>query len=286
MSVHATPTRPLVIITRPRMQAQTLANDLKEQGFHSLIFPLLEIKNVQDAGPLDQALIDIAQFSLVIFVSPNAITAALNAYQRLHQTTQTIAWPSSVAIAVLGPGSLNTLASYGIHADQVRIISPHREHANTAAQFDSEALLSALQLSGFGPHQLSGQRILLVRGNGGRALLIESLQTAGAHLHIIEAYQRIAPKPDDALCKLLENALTQPHCWLLTSAEAVRNLHAIRQSHAHLLISPLGTALVSHPRIAAAAYQAGFTSCIDIGMGHHNLLNALHAFPLLRSTSI
>lgn len=261
---------PVVIITRPRAQAELLAAHLHQQGFSSFIFPLLEIQPLPNNNRLHRALAKLEQFSLAIFISPTAIDIALKAYD----TITSAPWP--LPIAVLGPGSITSLEKNGINTQQHRIISPATSLQSHHDQFDSEALLLALEKNGFNRRQLQGQRILLLRGQGGRKLLIDRLRDAGAHLTIIEMYRRCSPTPSQDTLLALKKVLSAPHCWLLTSVEAIKHLQHMRSSQPWLT---LDTALVCHARIAKAAHQAGFTQQISVNISDHSLIDALENLP-------
>ncbi len=68
---------PPVVITRPRAQAGPLTQRVTELGRTAIVFPLLEIQPLPDPAPLRAALQDLSAYALVVFVSPNAIDAAL-----------------------------------------------------------------------------------------------------------------------------------------------------------------------------------------------------------------
>jgi uroporphyrinogen-III synthase len=66
----------VVVVTRPRAQADALAQAVAASGRTAVLLPLLEISPVEDAAPLRAALAELDRFALVAFVSPNAIDAA------------------------------------------------------------------------------------------------------------------------------------------------------------------------------------------------------------------
>lgn len=249
---------PTLIITRPRAQAEPLAERLRVQGIDSLVFPLLEIRPFTEQHDLKFAFQELAEFSLAIFVSPNAIEIALNAYAAMTSAI----WPTP--IAVLGPGSIKALERHGINSKNTRIISPvNLLHAkqdvieqSAGHYFDSEKLLEALTDAGLDLQTLHGKRVLLIRGMGGRELLAQTLRQAGVELTIVEIYQRCMPVPNAILWTELKKVIRSPHIWLLTSAEAAQNLSALRQAQSWL---PLTSTLVTHPRIAEIAGKIGFS---------------------------
>lgn len=264
---------PTLIITRPRTQAESLAERVRMQGIDSLIFPLLEIRPFTEQQSLQFAFQELAEFSLVIFVSPSAIEIALNAYTKMTSAI----W--STPIAVLGPGSIKALNRHGMSSENTRIISPvnvlHTEQdvigQSVGHYFDSEKLLEALTDAGLGLQTLRGKRVLLIRGMGGRELLAQTLRQAGVDLTIVEIYQRCMPVPSAVLWAELKKVIYSPHIWLLTSAEAAKNLFTLRQAQSWL---PLTAALVTHPRIAEIAKKIGFSKVSLVNNLEQNNLSA------------
>lgn len=244
---------PTLIITRPRIQAERLAESLHKQGVHAFIFPLLEIRSI-DQTSLKLALQNLSEFALVIFVSPSAIDIALKAYAQLT------VMPWSTPIAVLGAGSIRALNQYGINHSNTRIISPlnlDQEKKADVLHFDSEHLLRALAQSELDMQALSKKRVLIIQGMGGRELLAQSLQQAGVDLTVVEIYQRYLPTPNVSLWQALKKVLHHSHAWLFTSSEAVKNLYTLHQTQPWLSLT---SALATHPRIAEAAKQIGFSN--------------------------
>lgn len=146
------------------------------------------------------------------------------------------------------------------------------------ARFDSEALLAALS-ERLGLASLNGRPVLIVRGDGGREWLGDRLREAGAHVHAVCAYRRVAPTPSaDAWARVRALLRGAPHAWLLTSSEAVRNLDTLARTalteteRAALLHAPL---LAPHPRIAETARAVGFDTIRASGPGDARILGAL-----------
>ncbi|MGC7406613.1 uroporphyrinogen-III synthase [Pandoraea pneumonica] len=283
-----------VILTRPDGQSGALAAALHAEGIDSLAFPLLHIAAQADAealAALDAALADISAYALAVFVSPNAVSHALARLVHLKSgggaasgdvANASVYWPPSLPVAVVGPGSAQALAEADIAPPQHQVIVPP---GGPDARFDSEALLAQLDVSA-----LAGKRVLLVRGDGGRELLADTLRAAGAHVDIVSAYTRRAPAPDAAAWAALEARLASNarSAWVLTSSEAVRHLatllaarygtqqgiHTPGTPHilAQILAAPCFT---SHARIADAARAAGFDRITQCAAGDENLLAAL-----------
>ena len=154
---------------------------------------------------------------------------------------------------------------------------------SSAPRYDSEALLGEIAAA-FAPHGLDGlkdRRVLLVRGDGGRELLAETLRAHGAHVDAIAAYRRALPEPStDAWRRVHALLLGAPHAWLLTSSEGVRNLDELAREHlnrdeiAALKHAPV---VAPHPRIGETAREAGFDRITVSGAGDQAVVGALRA---------
>jgi uroporphyrinogen-III synthase len=256
-----------VVITRPLAQASALAARVAAIGREVELLPLLDIHPLLDVAPLVGALADLQRYALVAFVSPNAIDAAL---------AHVGPWPAGVALAVVGEGSRLALAAHGITSATATIFSPQ-----DAAHSDSEHLLKALDLDA-----LRGQHVLIVRGDGGRELLADSLRAAGVLVTLLTAYRRSVPALTPALGATLRRLLARDHDWIITSSEALRGLlrllaeldggatddgAVVRLQQQHLI--------VPHARIAQTATELGCTHLTLTGSGDELLLAALQSSP-------
>ncbi|CAH2790162.1 MAG: Uroporphyrinogen-III synthase (EC / Uncharacterized protein EC-HemX [uncultured Caballeronia sp.] len=271
--------RPAVVVTRPSGQSAALLALLERAGFESIEFSLIDIGPVADAVPLRAAIGELYAlaelgFALVVFVSPNAIDHAFTALSS--------AWPSHVAIGVVGPGSVTALARQGVAPPAYTIISPAAgatvTETPTDPRYDSEALYAAIEAH-FGPDGLKDKRVLIVRGDGGREWLADALSAAGAKVEKVAAYRRIVPEPSMRDWERIHALLAGvPHAWLLTSSEGVRNLEELAREHLTVdeTLTLKRAPLVSpHPRIAEAARQAGFDRITMSGVGAERIVQAL-----------
>lgn len=250
---------PPVVVTRPLAQASALAQRITQMGREAVVFPLLEILPLPDPAPLRAALRQLSSYALVVFVSPNAVDAALAAIDR---------WPHGMRVAVVGEGSRRSLERHGIRADNTTIVQPRNPERQ-----DSEGLLEALDLV-----SLRGQRALIVRGENGRELLSDALRAAQLQVTQIAAYRRVAPVLDAARRAQLQYLLDAGAEWIVTSSEALR----IALQLADRLAGAVGVAkmqqqrmIVSHFRIAETARSLGFGNLVLTASGDGSLLGAL-----------
>ncbi|APR35351.1 fused uroporphyrinogen-III synthase HemD/membrane protein HemX [Paraburkholderia sp. SOS3] len=294
-----------VVLTRPAGQSGALAARLAAEGVETVDFPLIDIAPVADTAPLDAAFAALSNYALVVFVSPNAIDCAFARFNAI--------WPHALPIGVVGPGSVAALARHGVVAPAYRVISPAATGGSggnqngesgadssgnassktsgkssadgngrdvDGARFDSEGLYAALE-STLGANAFEGKRVLIVRGDGGREWLADRLREAGAEVEAVAAYRRIVPEPSVRTWERIHALLAgEPHVWLVTSSEGVRNLGELARDHltvdeiAQLKRAPF---VAPHPRIAETARALGFDSITVSGAGDERIARALLA---------
>ena len=240
-----------IVITRPLAQAVNLAEQLAAHEAMPVRFPVLEISDVEDVRPLQDAAIRLDSYDLVVFVSPNAVMKAL-AVMLKHRS-----WPAGLRAATLGRSSERELAAHGVQ----HIISPQ-------TRFDSEALLEAPELQ-----DMAKQRVLICRGDGGRELLGETLTARGAAVEYLTVYRRGKPKLDPAPLLALWEA-GQLDAVTLTSSEGLRNMIEMvgHLGHAWLKKTPV---FVPHVRIAEQAAHFGLRQIIPTGPADDGLMTGL-----------
>lgn len=274
--------RPTVVVTRPAGQSRQLTEALQSAGLDVLGFPLLAIGPPSDDAALRDALSRLHDYALVVFVSPNAVSFALDTLVQVQNAPALPQWPTDVPVAVVGPSSVAALAERGVAAPTHRVIAPagaygNPETSNEPARFDSEALWSELDTA---PGSFDGRRVLIVRGNGGRDWLGDRLREAGARVDAVEAYSRTLPEPSAMQWQAVRDNLkpgAPPCAWLLTSSEAVRNLDALARLHLsaqeHERLKQM-QCIAPHARIAAQAHALGFAHVLPAAPGDAGLLAA------------
>jgi len=226
------------VVTRPREHASGLARLIEGAGGRALLFPAIEIE------PLDcPALLE--QYDLAIFVSPSAVQHAP-------------AMPAGVVFAV-GPGTRRELERRGVHA-----VAP-------AQGADSEALLALPALQ-----DVAGKRIVIVRGQGGRELLGDTLAARGARVTYAQCYRRVRPAAD---ARRLRQALARGeiHAVTISSAEGLDNLLDILGAADSGMREALAW-VVPHARVAAHARARGLAQVLVAGPGDDEMLSRLVAY--------
>ena len=149
-----------VLQTRPEHQSAELDAEIRAAGGRVLSFPVMDI--VPRAAADVAAQCGEAAPDIVVFVSPNAVRFGLDSA------------PPGAVLAAIGSATAEALARAG------------REPAIVpAAGYDSEALLAEAALA-----DVDGRRVRIVRGDGGRELLGETLAARGATVEFVEVYAR------------------------------------------------------------------------------------------------
>ena len=242
-----------ILVTRPEGTAAALCELIRSAGGDPVRFPAIDI--LPPANPhavrtlLSSA--NLARQDLVIFVSPTAVSMAFGLGQE--------AWPETVAVAAVGQGTARALRARGVQ----QVLVP-------AEGADSEALagLPAMQ-------DLTGRAVLIVRGEGGREWLGETLRARGATVGYAECYRRALPAADSAPIVARWKA-GEIAAMAVTSRDAVDNLLRLFAAMADTVLDT--PVFASHPRIAEHARQRGFRTVLNCESGDEAMVRAMAGF--------
>jgi len=219
-----------VVLTRPEAHSQRLALALSRQGFESLVMPLMTVEPipVSEHSPVP----DLTEGVVCIFISANAVQYGL------PHVASALVQRDAVLIAV-GQQTQSALQTAGFAA-----ITPE--------QADTEGLLALPALS-------SGalEQALIVKGEGGRALLASELRRRGVAVTEWSCYRRCWPSVD------LSPLSDVGRKWIFqaSSGETLSRLVALisEASRLDLLQHPV---IVPSKRIAALATELGWQSAL------------------------
>lgn len=243
-----------IVVTRPAEQVDKLAGQIEARGGIAVRFPVLAIFDADDSRPLLAAAQNLEAYDFAVFVSPNAAEKALGVI-----TTQR-PWPGRVVAAAMGETSARAIARFGVTC----IVTPEN------GRFDSEALLERQE---FQPEALRGKRVAIFRGDSGRELLGETLESRGARVDRIPCYRRGRPDIDAAPLRTLL-AQGAVDAVTITSSEGLRNLVAMVGAASEAALKAVAL-FVAHQRIAEEARQMGFAEVTVTVPGDAGLLAGL-----------
>ena len=239
-----------ILLTRPQGQADALIAAITAAGGHAWHYPVMAIAALDASTEpslwqqCKQQIMALDQFQQVIFISGNAVTYGVDWINQY--------WPQlPVGTHWYGIGSstIKQLQQLGIP-----VVSGLGEAlANTA--MNSETLLQHNNLQ-----QLAGQKVLIIRGVGGRDYLQQQLLQRGASVHYAQCYQRnIVDRPQGEVAQLIEQQAIDTLC--VNSGESLQNLCALAGSE-QLPLLQKKCIVVPGERVAVMARQAGFESIL------------------------
>ncbi len=160
-------------LTRPVGTPSELPQRLEQLGARVLQAPLLEILPLKEDHPALQVALgraqQLQQYRHIIFVSGNAVRYGMELLARYWPVL-----PTGLRWYAVGKSTAGQLAEFGVEV----------QHP-PGPQMDTEALLVLPGLQA-----VAGDRVLIVRGVGGRETLAQALRARGAEVDYLETYQR------------------------------------------------------------------------------------------------
>jgi uroporphyrinogen-III synthase len=224
-----------VLVTRPVAQAEALCERIEQAAGIALRLPALAIEAVHDHVS-QQRCHSAADNDWLIFISRNAVEHARPCLPGNL--------PARLKIAAIGQATATALSAAGLPVELV---------ADSAGT--SESLLTAPALA-----EMSGQRVLILRGEGGRERLAETLRERGAQVDYADLYRRVRPETTPGeLSRLLDSGID---ILTIASGETLDNLLAMAEEEQRDIRSlPL---VVMSERLLMLARERGFTDTVII----------------------
>jgi uroporphyrinogen-III synthase len=226
-----------VLVTRPMPQGERLCEKIRAIGGSPIYLPTLEIIPPKDPILFQQQVSELKQFDYLIFISPQAVIQSVPLIREYG-------FPASLKIIAVGAGTAEALQEAGFSD----VLFPKED-------WRTEGLLALAQLQ-----QVTAKKIAVVRGEGGRELLINTLLARGAMVTSIIAYQRQLPQTDvEEYVKLLKAGVIDS--VVSTSNDSLQNLFCMLGEENKLYLQALPLLVVSE-RIATCARALGFKKII------------------------
>jgi len=226
-----------VLVTRPERQASGLIEAIQAQGGEAIRCPVLRIEPTVEIESAKQKIINLDHYDELIFISSNAVKLGLD---RIADY-----WPQLPPHLRWFAVGKSTAASLGIEA--IKAIVP-------AEGFNSEALLRLPELQ-----QLTGRRILIFKGEGGRGLLERSFTQRGAQVDSLSLYRREVVNYSSEQLQTMFSA-GFPDALIATSVDVLTALDALLGCCLNSYVErPL---VVASERIAGVAKELGYQQII------------------------
>lgn len=221
-----------ILICRPEPSATELSQALESMGAICQKLPMLTIEPKELSAIERQSVLDLDQYQHVIVVSQHAAQLALDEID--HYWPQAPVRQKWYAIGrktaqVLTTGSLD-------------ILPPEQD-------LTSEALLEKKDLKA-----VTGDRVLILKGEGGRDVIFDELSARGAKVDTISFYTRSKTQyTNDTLVQSLDDF--NPDYIVALSGETLSNL--IAQCQEQNIDLSQRSFILSSNRVANIAYEHG-----------------------------
>lgn len=236
--------KPLVLLTRQKRYLGNTAKVLERLDYQPIHVPTIRILRHDDPSNAD-ALENLSDYTDVLFVSRNSIEIGMTMINR-HGP-----FPKTVRALTVGAETAKQLYVHGID-------SMYPEGASGA-----QALLNVSQLK-----DLTGRKILVVRGKIGLDWPSETMRERGAEVREVIVYKQIIPSSSQAR---LDSILALHHGLagvFAHSVQGVTNLVKISGKYPDSLLN--ATLVAGSARIAGVAKELGWLGEIRVAESPSN----------------
>ncbi|MRI31592.1 uroporphyrinogen-III synthase [Endozoicomonas sp. OPT23] len=238
------------LVTRPKEQAKPLAELIQQQSGQAWVMPMMTIEPYPESQAIRSRVLELDQYHKVIVISHHAARLAMEHIE--------VYWPQlpiGIQWYAIGEKTRATLDDFDVAS-----VCPKQA-------LDSETLLSLPDFQ-----SVAGEKVLLIKGKGGRDLLRHTLADRGAQVDELELYQRQRPEYS---CGQLSSLIKEHriNVILASSGEILANTAHYLSSdfceHCHLI--------VPSKRVEALAINMGFTRVHTAeGASNNAMLSAMN----------
>jgi uroporphyrinogen-III synthase len=205
-----------ILITRPSAQALPWASQLEALGAKTSSQAMLEIYPLSDNTSIQAAknkVMSLDEYCKIIFVSQNAVNYGLAEIDNY--------WPQL-------PSNIDFFA---VGTSTARLLADTLNTLGASVQFPKHAMNSEDLLALDSLNSIDGDKILILRGLGGRTHLGHILEARGALVDYCEVYERKAPENinNEVLALFKKSALTP--VISVHSGETLHNLCQLIKTH-------------------------------------------------------
>ncbi|WP_418790408.1 uroporphyrinogen-III C-methyltransferase [Phosphitispora sp. TUW77] len=231
-----------VLITRSRSQASSLAQEIELLGGEPWEFPTIEITAPDDYGPMDKAIMDIDSYDWLVLTSVNGVQGFMERMKNLRKDIRNL---KDIKIVAIGPKTREEIEKYGVFCEFM------------PDEFVAEAIIDV-----FRGEDIKGKKILLPRADIARKVLPDTLESMGAFVDEVTAYQTVMGSGDTMqVAKMLEEK--RIHILTFTSSSTVKNfVKKIGADNIPNLIEGVMVASIG-PITSAAARELGLEVTVE-----------------------
>ncbi len=239
-----------ILVARPGLSGELLCQSIKNSGGVALHFPFVEIKtNTQNTTLLNS----LRKPDVIIAVSQYAVSSAQELLSKEKKS-----WPKGCVYLGVGQKTAQELSKtiqQNVHYPKIS---------------DSEHLLQLAELQ-----QVKGKSIIILRGNGGRELIEQTLTSRGANVTYEEVYVR-TKLPISFQSDIKQWQDSHIDTLIVTSGEQLEHLFScVALAHETLWLFKQ-TLIVPSERILQQAKDYGFLHVTNAkGASNTQLLAAL-----------
>lgn len=236
--------KPMVLLTRQHRYLGNTAAILQRLDYQPTHIPTMQIQ-ANNTAELSDALESLQEYTDILFVSRNAVEITMPMIE------QHGGLPDSLQVLAVGAETAKQLYNYGIDA-----LFPN-------VGCGAEALLNVAQLA-----DLSGRKILIVRGEQGLDWPAQEMRNRGAEVLQAVSYRQSPPQASQAqLAEALQNN-DRLEGIFVHSTQSLQNLIDISGDHQGRLL--LATLVAGSQRIADKAKDLGWIGEVLIAQSPSN----------------
>jgi uroporphyrinogen III methyltransferase/synthase len=166
-----------IVVTRTRKQASMLSNKLRALGAHVIELPTIRIEPPSNLREFAELVQDAHGYDWIVFTSVNGVEAFFDIFFKLYDDAREI---GGVRIAAVGPATAQRVKDFHLHVD----LQPE--------EFIAEAIVREFKKRG----SVENERILVVRAEKARDVLLKELSAAGAIVDEAFAYRTVPETRD------------------------------------------------------------------------------------------
>ena len=241
-----------LISTRPYEKNIILLKELVDTNISLLNYPLTEITPLKNYAKFDSILSNLKKYQHIIFISTNAVHFFVERFKNLK-----IKLPEHIIYSSIGPTTQKAFENQF----NINVHCPKKT-------YDSKNLINNKIFN-----NLQDEKVLIIRGEGGREVLKDMLEEKGAEVDYGECYIRNYLPIN--LNKLQEEAKNYKSIFLIISSyESATHFLTQNSTHSWAWLQSVNI-IVNHPRIKDALSLISNNIIVTNNLSKNSLLHLI-----------